>query len=269
MAPRTERRSRRGGRQAASTGNPVSEATCLPQEVSESGSVVALDGDVEASPHGISILKEIFPDHDACADQAARTLAAGKAPPPPIHQLLTGIPSPARSSVCSRNAQPGHAEPGVGSVLGALVVTNSSVLQMPATMAPPPPPVPPAPTCQALLGPQQSWELSRGAAPLLPEQGFTSYREKLRAGGRGAFQRAFDVGLMPKSMKQEWHMTAAPSTPTHAFMPQQQAGVADPMQCGQSMGYVGGDDRQQMWSGAGMASSTDSWAVHQPQGSME
>lgn len=31
-----------------------------------------------------------------------------------------------------------------------------------------------------------------------------SYRERLRAGGRGAFQRAMNAGLMPKNMKQEW-----------------------------------------------------------------
>jgi hypothetical protein len=41
------------------------------------------------------------------------------------------------------------------------------------------------------------------------EPTFTSYREKLRAGGRGALQRAIDCGLMPKNMKQDWTLQGA------------------------------------------------------------
>merc|ERR1719162_2176832 len=66
-------------------------------------------------------------------------------------------------------------------------------------------------------------------APAYQEQGFPSYRERLRAGGRGAFQRAFDIGLMPKNMKQEG-------------------------QTGSSMSY---GDANQMWTGAGQMQSND------------
>lgn len=67
-------------------------------------------------------------------------------------------------------------------------------------------------------------------APPHPEHGFESYRERLRAGGRGAFQRAFDVGLLPKNMKE------APNS---------------------SMPYAAVGDSQQMWSGAGQMQSND------------
>merc|ERR1719502_1738160 len=74
-------------------------------------------------------------------------------------------------------------------------------MPMAAPVAPPPPPTMPAPACQV---PQEQCEPPRAAALMLPEQAFPSYRERLRAGGRGAFQRAFNAGFVPKNMSQEW-----------------------------------------------------------------
>jgi len=69
-----------------------------------------------------------------------------------------------------------------------------------APVMPPPPALLPGPTC-----PVDRWEAQqRAAAPSRNEPIFGgSYRERLRAGGQHAFQRAFDVGLMPKNMRQE------------------------------------------------------------------
>lgn len=50
------------------------------------------------------------------------------------------------------------------------------------------------------------------------------YRERLRAGGREAFQRAFNVGLVPKSMKQEVY-----NNDMQGLRQQHSASVSSPM----------------------------------------
>merc|ERR1719491_84409 len=62
---------------------------------------------------------------------------------------------------------------------------------------------------------------------------------------------------------------AAPLTPTHDFMPHQQACVVDPTQCGLSTTCGEGGKSQQMWNGAGMVVSNDPWALQQSQGPMQ
>lgn len=66
-----------------------------------------------------------------------------------------------------------------------------------------------------------------------------SYRDRLRAGGQGAFQRAIGVGLMPKAMKQEMNAAA------QSFVPQQPE-----VQCNMGFQYETGVDDEQMWNGA-------------------
>lgn len=85
-----------------------------------------------------------------------------------------------------------------------------------------------------------------------PEQAFGSYRDRLRAGGQGAFQRAFDAGFVPRSMKQEWGGMHMPPAASHGELLQQE------MQSGAAMSYTGAGDCNQMWSGAGHMQS-DSW----------
>lgn len=87
-----------------------------------------------------------------------------------------------------------------------------------------------------------------------------SYREKLRAGGRGAFQRAFDIGLMPKTMKQpmtqEWGTAQAqPSLDLQGMLSQQD------VQSGMMMPCMTGGDAQQMWTGTTQMQGNEYWYV--------
>jgi len=90
----------------------------------------------------------------------------------------------------------------------------------------------------------------------------TSYRERLRAGGRGAFQRAIDAGLAPKAMKQEWSGLQASSGPAQGFLPQQ-------LDCHSAamMQYSTTGDGQQIWNGIGQMQSNGGWCspMNQPQ----
>lgn len=156
-------------------------------------------------PQGISILKEIFPEHGEEAAQAPK----GKAPS--VLQLLGSVPSPARAPL--------------GGSMQPFGPPAHAPMPMVAPVVPPPPPLMPAPACQAA---QAHWEPPRAMGQ--PEPAFGSYRERLRAGGRGAFQRAFDIGLVPKNMKQEW-MTNGTDANNGA------------------MGMPYGGDAQQMWNG--------------------
>jgi len=72
----------------------------------------------------------------------------------------------------------------------------------------------------------------------------------LRAGGRGALQRAFDAGLMPKAMKQEWGAADVQGN----LHPQ-----AD-VQNGMLTPCATGNDTQQMWDGAMHMQSDDPWS---------
>merc|ERR1712232_431923 len=91
-----------------------------------------------------------------------------------------------------------------------------------------------APTCQA------QWQASAAAPMVAPGPGFGSYRERLRAGGRCAFQRSIDAGLVPRGMKQDW--STIPTAPS------QEAGYFPQAQGTGGMPYTGMEDGQQMWS---------------------
>lgn len=139
--------------------------------------MAAVDG--TSSSHGISILEEIFPE--SCQDKGQS----------PLLQQLGRIPTPARYSAVPLTAPP-----------------VASMVPLQAPSMPPPPQQPPLITlptaaCQPT---QPSWDASYAAHAPMCAAPFASYREKLRAGGRGALQRAIGAGLMPKNMKQEWSL---------------------------------------------------------------
>jgi hypothetical protein len=98
------------------------------------------------------------------------------------------------------------------------------------------------------------------AAPPLVEPAFASYRERLRAGGRGAFQRALDAGLMPKSMKQDASARpeAMPMAPS-AFQGQQDALYSTHMSQSSPMAYTSAVDGQPLWNTAGPMQGNDYW----------
>lgn len=237
---RSERRSRRGAgsqrgssTQAASTDISLLDAPTALSPRERPDLKVAVDAEeVEASStKGISILKEIFPEHDVDADN-------GPGKVPLLQQLLGGVPSPARSPTYGNSGtQPGSVPFGPPA---------HAPMPMVAPVMPPPPPVLPAPVCQ------DPWESARATAPPLPEPSFGSYRERLRAGGRGAFQRAFDAGLMPSNMKQEWNTMQMPSASAQGMLSQSQE-----VQSGSTMQYGAVGDAHQMWSGAGQMQSND------------
>merc|ERR1712232_763876 len=136
------------------------------------------DNDVhEQPPQCVSILTELFPEHGVIETSAEKIPQSR----PPLQQLLGSIPTPARSLAAFRGT------------------ATTPPLAAPTI---PPPPLPPMLPAQACQRNQDSWDLPRSTPPSA-EPYFTSYREKLRAGGRGALQRAFDAGLVPKSMKQD------------------------------------------------------------------
>lgn len=88
-----------------------------------------------------------------------------------------------------------------------------------------------------------------------------SYRDRLRAGGRGALQRSFDAGFMPATMKQEWGAA------------QTAAAYADGYMAQQSMEYGMGGDAQYMWGSQDQWQGDDSWGGsqyhHMQHGSMQ
>jgi hypothetical protein len=146
MAPR-ENRFNRGQHAEASS----RDAADLPSKQIPASRDEEAEG-TKTPPQGISILKEIFPEHGS---------GEGTAPALAQQMLLNSIPTPARA--CS-------------SPVPAL--TSTTPISSPSLS-----PLPVIPTSICRSG--------------------TSYRERLRAGGREAFQRAFGVGLMPKTMRQE------------------------------------------------------------------
>lgn len=189
----------------------------------------------QSQQHGISILKEIFPELTE-AEKIGNPSA--KQTQPPLQQLLGSLPSPARaptgSSSCTRPS----------SSLPFAPPAHAPMLPVAAVM--PPPPVLPAPACQAQH--VERYMSPQNMAPTFPEQSFPSYRERLRAGGRGAFQRAYDAGFMPKNMKQEWSSTQ----PFQGVLPQQQA-------------MQNSCDAQQVWGSMGQMPSNDYCGVPQMQ----
>mmetsp|Transcript_67867 Transcript_67867/g.120554 ORF Transcript_67867/g.120554 Transcript_67867/m.120554 type:complete len:418 (-) Transcript_67867:128-1381(-) len=225
--PRSERRNRRGQRSGGSS-NRNADSSVLEAAAAISALSISVEGHGEAmlpdsngsepGPHGISILTEIFPEHakSDSKDQQGRTL---------IHDLMN-IPTPNRQ----RNAMQLEERP----------CSNGMA-------APPAPPLLPASLCR-----QAPWEITPApsapapmvtpsghltpSAPMVapatppPPQGFASYRERLRAGGQQAFQRAIDAGLVPKTMKQEWRPPVGGSAPPPP--PAQCASQCMSTQCG-------------------------------------
>lgn len=171
-------------------------------------------GDAEAkdaAPQGFSILNECFPEQKEL-----------KAVPGVLEQLLGGLPSPARST---NRFGMGAAAPN-GAPFGP---PAHAPMQMMAPSMPPPPPMQAAPSCQ-----DPRWQPAQGAAP--QAEHFGSYREKLRAGGRAAFQRGFDAGFAPKNMKQDWNQMSHDASQGVHSQPHE--------------GAVHYGDNQQMWNGA-------------------
>lgn len=177
----------------------------------------------ESNP-GISILKEIFPEH---GEESAPKKPQG------LQQLLGTLPSPARANA-GQNAN--HSIP-------CGPPAHTPMLPMCAPVMPPPPPTAAAPVY--MQAPQEHFQPPRMAAQMMPEQPFVSYRERLRAGGRGAFQRAYDAGIVPRGMKQDWNSA-------------QSATQQRDMQQG---GY---GDSQQMWSGHGQMQQQDYYGAPMP-----
>jgi len=228
MAPRGSTRQRGGvksGSSAQADGFLDAPAPLSPRDATEQKDLVEAEEDTsKAAPaQGISILKEIFPEHGLDQDKCG-----GKAPS--LAKMLQ-LPSPARAAPFG---PPAHAP-----------------MPLVAPVGPPPPPLL-APSCQEQMEPP------RAAAPAQVEQGFSSYRERLRAGGRGAFQRAIGAGLMPKNMKQEWNGMQMQSPPAQCGLSQQTKEWAS---TGMTMPYGGVD---QMWSGAGQMQSNDYCGVPMP-----
>jgi len=88
-----------------------------------------------------------------------------------------------------------------------------------------------------------------------PEPAVASYRERLRSGGRGAFQRAADAGFAPKPTRQEWNPMAQDETFWY-----QQANA----QNGAAMHY----DAQLIWSGPEQMQGNDCWSTSMNQSQM-
>lgn len=189
---------------------------------------------------GSSILKQILPESPVAAPP--KVPATGRLP----LQLALGIPSPARAGAGKKfqgSAQPKNMPFGPPA---------HSPAPLAQPLVPPPPQFLPAPACQEQQPPTMT----------MMDPSATSYRERLRAGGRGAFQRALDAGLAPKAMKQEWNGLTAPSAPAQGFLPKQLD-----CQSASIMQYPGTGEGQQIWNGTGQMQSNDGWCspVNQPQ----
>lgn len=229
MAPaaRSERRNRKGVSSKGATAQ--AEAPLSPREIATKPCEEEEVEEVRAATQGISILKEIFPDHDVEASECA---AAPSKEGPLLQNILGSVPSPARAPFGQVNSTP-------------FGPPSHTPMPMVAPVGPPPPPLMPAPVCQ------DQWEGARATGPLLAEPAFGNYRERLRAGGRGAFQRAIDAGFVPKNMKQEWGAMQMSSANAQGML----SSAAD-VHSGGNMSYGVGDS-QQMWGGAGQMAGSD------------
>jgi len=195
-----------------------------------------------------------------CSDDTSDKPQKGKASPPGrMQQILGTLPSPVRG--------------GTGRGLLGTSQTNAapysppahSPVKMASPTAPPPPSwssaPPPAHQAVVYQAPAHQapapafgnlaaqWQAPCIPAPSLPE---LSYREKLRAGGRGAFQRANHAGF-GKSATEEWTPTAAQGQGIPAQWPQDQYNI--------SMQYAGDGDSNQMWTSSGQMQSNACWGM--------
>lgn len=185
-------------------------------------------------------------DSASIAKSPPPSKAKGKLP----FSLVGAIPSPARAMAgkgAGRNYQ---------GIVTPKNVPFGPPAHAPAVLAsphlPPPPPFHSA-------APQEQQQPTTTTMAMLEPMG-ASYRERLRAGGRGAFQRALDAGLMPKNMKQEWNGQHSSSAAAQGFLPKQQPEG----QSGGVMQYSALGDSQQMWNG-----SNDGWCSPMGQAQMQ
>lgn len=163
----------------------------------------------------------------------------------PLQQLLGSIPTPARASPQARPQT------------STLTSTAPPTAQSASVVPPPPPGAPPmlpVAACQSRL---DQLELSRMMSPPLSEPTFTSYRERLRASGRCAFQRAYDIGLLPKAMKQDAALAARAES-------QFQTDVRSCTPMSTPMSYVSSAGNTPM-----SMHSSDCWSMHMDPSSMQ
>jgi hypothetical protein len=201
----------------------------------------AMGEEVNAAAYRNGTQKDIFPAH------SAGPAACGSV----LEQLLGSIATPSRAH---QSGPPAVSQVSSYSGIQRNGIPCGPPAHAPTLLAPPtlpPPPLMPAPVYQA---PQQQWEPPRTAAPQLsPEASFGSYRERLQAGGRCAFQRNIEAGLMPKAMRQE--------APCYVPLQQPEMQNGAVMQYDSQYEYALAGDGQHMWSGAGQMQSNDCWQV--------
>jgi len=239
-----ERRGRRGsgrqrqaGPQASWADTPIGDVSAArsPHGVPEQEDGAAED--VKQLSHPVSILKEIFPEHGSIVGQGQSICAAPV--PNVLEQLLGSIATPVRRGT----------PPIATTQWNSAAPLHAATVRVSPAM-PPPPPSMPAPGCHA---PQESWEMPQSSVPAHDESASASYRERLRAGGRGAFQRSIDSGLTPKTMNQ-W--SAMQTNPAQGFESHQAE-----MQSAVGMQYMSGYDGQQMWMGAEQMQNNQCWGT--------
>lgn len=231
-APRPRRRSNpqwKATAQASWADVSISDTANLASE----GTVKVED---KAGLQSVSILKEIFPDHLSL--KHAET-AAGKGPAlDPLETLLGKLPpSPARTRP---NGFSGFTQPA----------TSGGFATVPGNGGPPPSQWLPSQD-QASKDP---WDAT--ATPAAPDTAIASYRERLRAGGRGAFQRSvsgFVAKMTPPVAQDQWLQDW--STPGQGYFTPQQ-----------DMQYTT-DASQMPWPCGEQMQSSDGWnmPMNQPQ----
>lgn len=191
---------------------------------------------VKHGPHGPSILKEIFPDHGQITEK-----------------VLDGIPSPSRAR--TRKGQTGGFQGNFSPAARAPVHSPP-----PALVHSPPPPSPmhrqwEAPQIMSTPPPAPAFGGSASAfGGSVPALG-GSYRDRLRAGGRGALQRSADAGLVPRPTHQEPGATQMALTCGQAFTAHQSEAHQGPSL---AMEY-GVASEQLMWTGQQQMQSDSCW----------
>jgi len=219
MAPRESRY--RHGQNVEASCNEAMPVQQTPTSLGEAAE------ETSTSSRGISILKEIFPNHGSGEGKTHEGLA------PAQQMLLNSIPTPSRAC-----ASPVRA------------LTSTTPLSSPSLS---PLPVLPRASCHSGEPAGNSY------SELLREPAGSSYRERLRAGGREAFQRAFGIGLMPKSMKQEVMYNS-----DMRFARQDGAMNGHPMSqnttpMSSPMSYSSVTDSHAVWDATAQMQSTDYW----------
>lgn len=210
-------------------------ATTVSPASDPDGAVVRNADEGTHQAQGPSILKEIFPEHGMESDPVkTKTPASGRLP----LQLLASLPSPSRATPPAQNQGQTSQK-----YLPCCPPTHAPALMV-VPPVPPPPQYMPSGTSH-----QQS---------IVPAcfDGALSYRERLRAGGRGALQRAIDAGLKPKERS-----VPVEQMPAHVAGQTGNSNIS-----GAAMQCMMVGDGQQMWGGE-YVQDADCWQVgaNQPQ----